>query len=580
MTSSNFIFIQQNHPNPFASFFMKILLIYPYFLDPRLNAEDIRSAPMGIYHVAAVLKERGHEVEVLNWHDRAIAPETIAAVLREKSPEVIGFSILHANRWGGIEIARAAKRIDPGVTVVFGGVGATHLWEHFLKHFPEIDFIVTGEGEGPFSRLVTALENKAPVEMEGIPGLAFRKDGRPFRTAPAEAACDLDALPMPGRHFDLAHVALSRGCVSNCAFCGSPAFWGRRVRFHSADYFVEQLAVLRSRGRRFFHVSDDTFTLDKNRVIDVCRKIVRQSLDIHWAAISRVDAVDDEVLAWMRRAGCIQISYGVESGAAAIRRRLNKRISAPQVRRAFESTQRHGIMARAYFIYGCPGESRETIRETIDLMQAIRPLAAVFYILDIFPGTALYADMQRRLKVTDDIWLQRVEDIMYFETDPALSAEQVLEYGRMLREAFYAGLPGYVQALSPIDDPEFRPLHADFFSRLAMTFDQGDYARVEAIPDKPRLAEALYRRALGYHPDARAYLGLGLLNQKAGRYQDSADILTSGLSHFPDDEHLLMCLAVSLMNLGRFKEALTLLRRCPNQPQAMQLTAACRLAVK
>jgi len=559
---------------------MKILLIYPYFLDPRLNAEDIQSPPMGIYHVAAALEEHGHEVEVLNWHDRAIAPETVAGVLREKSPEVIGFSILHANRWGGIEIARVAKRIDPGATVVFGGVGATHLWEHFLKHFPEIDFIVTGEGENPFARLVATLESKTPAPLEDIPGLAFRKDGRPIRTAPAEAVCDLDALPMPGRHFDLAHVSLTRGCVSNCAFCGSPAFWGRRVRSHSADYFVGQLAVLRGRGRRFFHVSDDTFTLDKGRVIDICRRIIQQSLDIHWAAISRVDAVDEEVLAWMRRAGCIQISYGVESGSAAIRRRLNKRISEAQVRRAFDLTQRYGIMARAYFIYGCPGESRETIQETIDLMQAIRPLGAVFYILDIFPGTALYAAMKRRLKVTDDIWLTRVEDIMYFETDPSLSAEQVLEYGRMLREAFHRGLPGFVQALAPIDDPDFHPFHADFFSRLAMTFDQGDYARVEAIPDKPRLAEALYRRALGYHPDARAYLGLGLLNQKAGRHQDSADILTSGLSHFPDDEHLLMCLAVSLMNLGRFKEALTLLERCPNQPQAMQLTAACRQAMK
>jgi radical SAM superfamily enzyme YgiQ (UPF0313 family) len=559
---------------------MKILLIYPYFLDPRLNAEDIQSPPIGIYYVAAFLKAAGHEVEVLNWHDRTISTEAMTEALREKRPGVIGFSILHANRWGGIEIARIAKRLDPDVAIVFGGVGATHLWNHFLKHFPEIDYVVLGEGEHPFARLVAALESRTPVEPEDIPGLAFRKAGRPFRAVPAEAVCELDALPMPGRHFDMAHLALTRGCVSNCAFCGSPAFWGRRVRSHSADYFVEQLAVLGSRGRRLFHVSDDTFTLDKGRVIEVCRKIVGQSLGINWAAISRVDAVDDEVLAWMRRAGCIQISYGVESGSAAIRRRLNKRISEPQIRRAFDLTQRYGIMARAYFIYGCPGESRETIQETIDLMQAIRPLGAVFYILDIFPGTALYADMKRRLKANDAIWLKRVEDIMYFETDPALSAEQVLEYGRLLREAFHSGLPSFVQALAPIDDPEFRPLHADFFSRLAMTFDQGDYARVEAIPDKPALAESLYRRALRYHPDARAYLGLGILNQKAGRHQDAADLLEKGLSHFPDDEHLRMCLAVSFMNLGRFKEALTLFERCPNQPQAMQLAAACRQALK
>jgi radical SAM superfamily enzyme YgiQ (UPF0313 family) len=559
---------------------MNILLVYPYFLDPRLNAEDIQSPPIGIYYVAAFLNAQGHAVEVLNWHDRTLSTEAMAAVLREKKPKVIGFSILHANRWGGIEIARLAKRIDPDVKVVFGGVGATHLWEHFLRHFPEIDFIVIGEGEITFGRLVETFEARASADPSAIPGLAFRRGDRPFRTAPAESVCELDALPMPGRHFDMPHVALNRGCVSNCTFCGSPAFWGRCIRFHSASYFVEQLAVLKSRGRRFFYVSDDTFTIDRDRVLDVCRQIFERRLDIGWAAISRVDSVDEEVLAWMRRAGCIQISYGVESGSARIRRRLNKKISESQIRRAFALTQRYGMMARAYFIYGCPGESRQTIQETIDLMNAIRPLAAVFYILDIFPGTALYADMRRRLHVTDDIWLQRVEDIMYFETDPALSARQIIEYGRMLREAFHRGLPDYVEALAPIDDPEFRPFHADFFSRLAMTFDQGDYAHVEAIPDKPQLAETLYRKALSYHPDSRAYLGLGILNQKSGRYQESADILASGLSHFPDDEHLVVCLAVSLMNLGRFREALKLLDRCPIQPKALQLAASCRQALR
>ena len=558
---------------------MKILLIYPYFLDARLNAEDIQSPPMGIYDVAAVLKEHGHEVEVLNWHDRAIAPQTIAAALREKVPQVIGFSILHANRWGAVEIARVAKHINPAVTVVFGGVGATHLWDHFLKHFAQIDFIVMGEGEHTVVRLVAVLESNGRLDPADIPGLAFRKNGRPFRTAPVEAVCDLDALPMPGRHFDLAHVSLTRGCVSNCAFCGSPAFWGRRVRSHSADYFVEHLAVMRSRGRRFFYVSDDTFTLDRRRAIDVCRKIVDQRLDLDWAAISRVDAVDEEVLAWMRRAGCIQISYGVESGSAAIRRRLNKRIREPDVLRAFELTQRYGIMGRAYFIYGCPGETRASIQETINLMLAIKPLGAIFYILDLFPGTALYADMKRRLNCTDDIWLERVEDIMYFETDPTLSSDLILEYGRLLRESFFRNLPGFVEELDPVDEREFYPLHADFFSRLAMTFDQGDYARVEEIPGKPALAERLYRRALGYHPDARACLGLGILHQKAGRYAESVAILTEGLSQFPGDEQLRICLAVSQMNLGRFREALSLLAPCMNRPEAQRVAAACRTAM-
>ena len=559
---------------------MKILLIYPYFLDRRLSPDDVQAPPIGMFYVAAVLKDHGCDVEILNWHDREIAPEHIACVLREKRPRVIGFSVLHANRWGAIETARIAKRVDPATTIVFGGVGATHLWEHFLTHFPEVDYIVLGEGENSFRELVDRLAGRTAADWGSIAGIAFRKDGRPFRTAAPEPVHDLDALPQPAEYFDYAHLSLSRGCMSNCRFCGSPRFWGRRVRYHSADYFVDQLALLRQRGRRFFFVSDDTFTLNRRRVITACRQLIERRLDVQWAAISRVDAVDEEMLAWMRRAGCIQISYGVESGSDEIRRRLNKKINDRQIRDAFAYTHRYGIMARAYFIYGCPGESPATIRATIDLMQAIQPLAAVFYILDLFPGTALYEDFKRRCRVTDDIWLNRVEDIMYFESDPTLSAELVLEYGRMLRDGFYANLPRFVQALDPIDRSDFYPLHADFFSRLAMTFDQGDYARVDAVPDKPRLAEVLYRRALSYHPDARAYLGLAILSQKAGRHTAAADLLTTGLSHFPEDEPLKACLAVSLMNLGRTSEALRLLERCPSRPQVQRLIMACRQAME
>lgn len=555
---------------------MRILLVYPPFLDPRLDAEDIRSAPIGLYYVAAALIEAGHRVEIIAWPQLPPTPDAVAAELGRRNPQLIGFSVLHANRWGAIEIARLARRAVPDAPVVFGGVGATHLWEFFLAHFPEVDYVVAGEGEAAMTALATALETGDRAALWAIPGLAFREAGRPVKNPAAPPAEDLDRLPMPARRFDLEHIALARGCPADCAFCGSPAFWGRRVRAHSADYFVDQMELLRRRGRRFVHVSDDTFTLDRRRAVAVCREIVRRRLDMTWTAISRVDAVDEETIAWMRRAGCIQISYGVESGSAAIRRRLGKRFSDAQVRRAFELTQRYGMLGRAYFIYGCPGEDAAALESTIALMRAIRPLAAVFYILDIYPGTALYADMRRRLGVGDEIWLSRVEDIMYFETDPGLDAAAVLEAGRRLREAFYTGLPDFVAALDPIDSPEFRALHADFFSRLAMTFDQGDYARVAAIPGKAAIAEALYRRALALHPDARAYLGLGALCQREGRTSESIALLEEGRGHFPDDPALAVCLAVSRMHAGRIREALALLERFPADPQARRLAELCR----
>ena len=199
---------------------MKILLIYPYFLEARvLTVEDVGAVPLGVYYVAAVLKDRNYDVEILNWHDINATPEKIKEILVEKKPDVIGFSILHGNRWGGIEIARIAKQIDPRVTVVFGGVGATFLWEHFLTHFNEVDYVVIGEGEHTFLNLVSHLESGDPEAIQSLDGLAFRRDGRAVRTADAPAINSLDDLPDPARYFNYRHLSLTRGCAGNCNFC-------------------------------------------------------------------------------------------------------------------------------------------------------------------------------------------------------------------------------------------------------------------------------------------------------------------------------------------------------------------------
>jgi tetratricopeptide (TPR) repeat protein len=285
--------------------------------------------------------------------------------------------------------------------------------------------------------------------------------------------------------------------------------------------------------------------------------------------------INEEILYWMRKAGCIQISFGVESGSEKIRRLLNKTFTTPQIEQAFSWTTRYGILSRAYFIYGCPGESRETIQESIDLMRRIKPLGTVFYILDLFPGTALYDVYRRLFGVTDAIWLERIEDILYFETDPNLDRDQVLSFGRMLRDAFHENLPDFVLSLDLVERKDLYPQHADFLSRLAMTFDHGDYAAVEAIPNKPQLAEFLYRKALSYHPDPRAFLGLAILLQKAGRHDTACGILQEAVRHFPDHEPLNISLGISLMNLGQFDSALTRLLPFQNDRQVLRIILEC-----
>jgi len=556
---------------------LKILLIYPYFLDDRIQADDVGAVPVGLYYIGALLKEHSHDITILNWHDMKGRTTEIEEKLREEQPDLIGFSIVHANRWGAIDIARIAKSIIPGVNIVVGGVGATFLWKHLLKNFREIDYIIMGEGEFSMLRLVSYLETGRVDDLPSVKGIAFRRKGDYISTGPAEFIKDLDELPMPSEHFAFQHVVSSRGCTSACTFCGSPRFWKRRVRFHSPEYFVRQLEQLHQKGISFFYVSDDTFTMRADRVIDICRKIIERKLAITWYAISRVNFMSEEILYWMRKAGCIQISFGVESGSEKIRNALNKNMKTDDIKAAFALARKYGILPRAYFIYGNPGETEQTIRETIELMREIKPLSAIFYILDIFPGTALYDEFQKRTGLGDDIWMERIEDIMYFETDRRLSQDMILDYGRRLRSTFYGHLPRFADDIALVDRIDLYASHADFLSRLAMTFSHGDYAHIESIPEKDEIAERLYERSLSYAPNQRAYLGLGSMKQRQKQYEKSVNILREGMMHFPENDQIALCCGISYMCLGQYEKARDCFDTFPDSPEMKPYREHCSL---
>ena len=559
---------------------MKILLFYPRCLNERVTDQDHLVLPIGLYSIAALLIEKGYEVEIINCYDFDPGPENLKNLFRQKKPDVIGCSVYNPNRWGALDIARTAKEVLPDSFVVFGGVAATFMWKHFLRHFDFVDAIVLGEGEYTFLNLLKELEKGEKGDVSRIKGLGLRKNGQITSTGEAEFIQDLDKLPIPAKYFTYNHLSLSRGCPGNSSFCASPRFWKRKVRFHSADYFVEELELLTQKGINFFYISDDTFTLKKSLVIEVCQKILARNLDITWVAISRVDRIDEEVLYWMRKAGCIQISFGVESGSEKIRQKLNKKFTTEQIIKAFELTRCYGILPRAYFIYGSPGETRQTIQESVKLMQKIKPLSAVFYVLHLFPGTSLFDEYRQKAKLSDRVWLEKREDFLYFELDQKIKEKDILKFGKTLRSKFYTSLPGFALEIKLQDIKEFYPLYADFYSRLAMTFTHGDYARIEGIPDKEQVAQELYARSLTYSPNIRAYLGLGILAQKKGGYLDSVTILKQGVTYFPNNDMLNISLGISFMNLGQYDQALKHFLPFEHNPQALTNIVACYHALK
>jgi tetratricopeptide (TPR) repeat protein len=193
----------------------------------------------------------------------------------------------------------------------------------------------------------------------------------------------------------------------------------------------------------------------------------------------------------------------------------------------------------------------------------------------MFPGTALYENFMRRTGLQDTIWEERIEDIMYFESDPALTKELILDFGRKLRTDYYQHLPQFADEITLIQRDDLRHEHADFLSRLGMTFSHGDYASIEAIPGKDAVAGRLYERALAYAPDQRAFLGLGIIRQKQGRHGEAISLLSEALQKFPKNKSIAICLGISFMNHGDYREALTQFQRFPDSREALHYANIC-----
>ncbi|HOO78200.1 MAG TPA: radical SAM protein [bacterium] len=404
---------------------MKVLLVVPPVGEKQLSVQTdavlsrcagiiLKShyvlPPIGLMYLAAALKEWSPaEVEVLDCMVEGLREEESIKRIEAKAPQLLFFvlgtpSVKFIRGW--LLRIRAAV---PGVKTVAVGPHVTALSGESLEAVG-MDFVVRGEPERTAADLAAALVRGG--SLRDIPGLAWLENGKLVETAPRDLIQDMDSVPFPARELfanerysapfakssPFALILTSRGCPFQCIYCATRGYYGHSWRPRGVDNVLDELTLMVGKfGLKDIGFWDDTFTVDRRRVVDICRGIIDRRLGIRWICLSRVDTVDPETLGWMKKAGCYQIQFGVESGDERILKNLGKNITVAQVRNAFRWSKEAGIDPAAFFMFGNPGEDEESVRLTIKLALELPASFASFNINTPYPGSELFGRMREKL---------------------------------------------------------------------------------------------------------------------------------------------------------------------------------------
>ncbi len=412
---------------------MKILLAYQSGLSHRSDPY-ISLVPTGLCYLHACLREAGYDSILANFS--AWPTSRIKQELLTFKPDVIGISQWTHNRHISLALARMCRGLLPNSTIVMGGGHATFCYEDILTDDSPVDVVALGEAEATLLELVARVTSE--TGWENMEGVAYRRNGTIVVTPPRKNIEDLDRLPLPAHYLDMSlgldlelqseFIVTTRGCPSTCYFCSSPDFWGRKIRFRSPAAIVEEIRYIRQKfGQIYFSIRDDTFTADRKRVLEFCSLLQEQEVNILWNCQSRVTAIDEELVTEMKRAGCECIQLGVESGSPRILRHLGKKIAPAQIESACALVREIGINLSIFLISDVPGETRDDIRQTIELVRHIRPDDGYVSPLAYYPGTQLYKDAVAAGSATPTAFAETRHAALYVASPPGKSSALLLK---------------------------------------------------------------------------------------------------------------------------------------------------------
>tara|TARA_B100000315_G_C14565913_1_gene582962 strand:- start:608 stop:1984 length:1377 start_codon:yes stop_codon:yes gene_type:complete len=362
--------------------------------------------PIHLVALATTLQNHNYEVRVFDYAESFKSIDSYFKKISDFGPHVIGITCYTRYISSFNDITKKLRTFFPKAVMIAGGAHPSVWPEWTLENMPHFDYALQGECDNSILSFVEMLSGK--ISAEQVPGLVYRSNGSICKNK-HDFIADLNILPIINREFldiyynsdmywhlaangKLDVMVTSRGCPYTCSFCFKLE---NTYRFRSVEHVMEEFEYLASRGIKSIHIQDDAFTANKKRALEIAKQLIKGRFNFELKIRSRVNSVEKEILTLLKKAGVKQIIYGIESGSQKMLDSMEKKTTVEMNRRAIALTKKAGIACYADMMIGMPGETRETIDETISFLKATRPIVGYIPVLYPLPRTKVYEDAKR-----------------------------------------------------------------------------------------------------------------------------------------------------------------------------------------